>query len=385
MIRAADITKIYKIYDKPSDRLKELLLKKPCHREFAALRNISFEVPDGGTIGIIGENGAGKSTLLKIFAGVLKPTYGNAETKGRIASLLELGTGFHPEFSGIENIYFYGSLLGFTRNEIKNKIDEIVDFSELGDFINMPVKTYSSGMYVRLAFSIAMVVDPDVLIIDEALAVGDLHFQKKSTDRILEFKKDSKNILFCSHSMYHVNLLCDNVIWLKDGAIEKTGEPFKVTSAFESYQRGKDAVAAKRKEKKDKYVQTAISSYIEDVEILNGEEIRSGDTLRVKISVRSSAKDMEYGLAVSLRRNDHIVIHTVGSFYDKITPFKGNQEIIIEYPNIPLLSGIYYFLVYLMDSNLVNIYQDKMSPEVRVSKDSIEPGLCYINHNWVVH
>jgi ABC-type polysaccharide/polyol phosphate transport system ATPase subunit len=384
MIRAADITKIYKIYDKPSDRLKELLLKKPCHREFAALRNISFEVPDGGTLGIIGENGAGKSTLLKIFAGVLRPTYGNLEIKGRIASLLELGTGFHPEFSGIENIYFYGSLLGFTRSEIKNKIDEIVDFSELGDFINMPVKTYSSGMYVRLAFSIAMVVDPDVLIIDEALAVGDLHFQKKSTDRILEFKKDSKNILFCSHSMYHVNLLCDNVIWLKDGAIEKTGEPFNVTSAFESYQRGKDAVVAKRKDKKDRYVQTAISSYIENIEILNGKEIKSGDTLRVKISVKSSEKDMEYGLAVSLRRNDHIVIHTVGSFYDKIIPFKGDKEIIVEYPNIPLLSGIYYFLVYLMDTNLVNIYQDKMSPEVRVSKDSIEPGLCYINHNWVV-
>lgn len=384
MIRAADITKIYKIYDKPSDRLKEILLKKPCHREFAALRNISFEAPDGKTVGIIGENGAGKSTLLKIFAGVLRPTHGNVEIKGRISSLLELGTGFHPEFSGIENIYFYGSLLGFSRSEIKDRIDEIMDFSELGDFIYMPVKTYSSGMYVRLAFSIAMVVDPDVLIIDEALAVGDLHFQKKSTDRILEFKKDSKNILFCSHSMYHVNLLCDSVIWLKDGAIEKMGAPFNVTSAFESYQRGKDAEVEKRKDKKDKYVHPGLNTYIENVEILNGDEIKSGDTLSVKISVKSVEKDMEYGLAVSLRRNDHVVIHTVGSFYDNIAPFKGDREIVVEYPNIPLLSGIYYFLVYLMDSNLVNIYQDKMSPEVRVLKDSIEPGLCYINHNWVV-
>ena len=387
MIRATEVSKIYKIYDKPLHRLKELLLKRPCHREFAALRNISFEIPDGQTLGIIGENGAGKSTILKIFAGVLRPTKGKIEIRGRISSLLELGTGFHPEFSGIENIYFCGSILGFSRSDIHSKIDEIIDFSELGDFIYMPVKTYSSGMYVRLAFSIAMVVDPDVLIIDEALSVGDLHFQKKSTDKILEFKKDSKNILFCSHSMYHVNLLCDKVVWLKDGAIEKMGEPFAVTSAFESYQRAKDAESEKIQDKKDKketHVHPSLPACIESIEILNGEEIKSGDTLRLKISVKSAAKDMEYGLAISLRRNDHIVIHTVGSFYDNIAPFKGDRDILIEYPQIPLLSGIYYFLIYVMDSNLVNIYQDKKSPEVKVLKDTLEPGLCYINHNWVM-
>lgn len=381
MIKAENITKVYKIYEKPSGRLKELILKKPYHKKFAALKDISFDISEGNTVGLIGENGAGKSTLLKIFAGVLTPTYGNIEIKGRVASLLELGAGFHPEFSGIENIYFYGSLLGFSRDEIKNKIDEIIDFSELEDFIHMPVKTYSSGMYIRLAFSIAMVVDPDVLIIDEALSVGDLHFQKKGTDRLLEFKRNGKTIIFCSHSMYYINLLCDRVIWLRNGAIEKIGEPFDVTSAFESYQRSKDNEVLKRK---DKHVYPSLPVYVENIDILNGDEIRSGDTLRIKISVKT-ANDQEYGLAVSLRRNDHIVIHTIGSFYDNIDFFSGDTEVILEYLDIPLLSGIYYVFVYLMDKNLVNIYQNKPSREFKVLKDSMEPGLCYIKHNWIVN
>lgn len=380
MIRAIGVTKIYKIYEKPSSRLKELVLRKPFHREFVALRDISFEVSKGMTVGIIGENGAGKSTLLKILAGVLKPTLGRVEMNGMVSSLLELGAGFHPEFSGIENVYFYGSLLGFSRDDIKDKIEEIVDFSELGDFVNMPVKTYSSGMYVRLAFSVATAVDPDILIIDEALSVGDLHFQKKSTDKILEYKKRGKTIVFCSHSMYHVNLLCDRVIWIKHGVIEKVGEAFDVTSAFESYQRSKDVESKGKPFVLDK----TIPVYIEDVEILNGVEIRSGDTLKLKISVEAFDGNFSYGLAVSLRRNDNVVIHTVGSFYDNVKFLKGKKVVYIEYPDIPLLAGNYYFVVYLMDSNLVNIYQEKLSQEFRVIKERIDPGLCYLNHRWAI-
>lgn len=380
MIRAIGVTKIYKIYEKPSSRLKELVLRKPFHREFVALRDISFEVSKGMTVGIIGENGAGKSTLLKILAGVLKPTLGRVEMNGMVSSLLELGAGFHPEFSGIENVYFYGSLLGFSRDDIKDKIEEIVDFSELGDFVNMPVKTYSSGMYVRLAFSVATAVDPDILIIDEALSVGDLHFQKKSTDKILEYKKRGKTIVFCSHSMYHVNLLCDRVIWIKHGVIEKVGEAFDVTSAFESYQRSKDVESKGKPFVLDK----TIPVYIEDVEILNGVEIRSGDTLKLKISVDAFDGNFSYGLAVSLRRNDNVVIHTVGSFYDNVKFLKGKKVVYIEYPDIPLLAGNYYFVVYLMDSNLVNIYQEKLSQEFRVIKERIDPGLCYLNHRWAI-
>jgi len=369
MIRAIGVTKVYNIYERPSKRLKELILKKPFHRKFVALRDLSFDVAKGETVGIIGENGAGKSTLLKILAGVLKPTSGKIDITGRVSSLLELGAGFHPEFSGIDNIYFYGSLLGFSRDDIKDKIDQIIDFSELGDFVHLPVKTYSSGMCMRLAFSVATIVDPDILIIDEALSVGDLHFQKKGTDKILEFKSAGKSILFCSHSMYHINLLCDRVIWLRNGAIEKMGAPFDVTSAFEIYQRGKDKEVLQRNIEQS---QSSLPAYIENIELLNGE-------IYVK-----TIKDQPYGLAVSLRRNDHIVIHTVGSFYDNLNHFRGDKEIMLEYPHIPLLAGSYYFVVYLMDSNLVNIYQDKFSPEFRVLKNSMEPGICYLKHRWIV-
>lgn len=379
MIRATNVTKTYKYYKEPLDRLKELLFRKHYHREFVALKDITLNVGEGETIGLIGENGAGKTTLLKIFAGVLKPTYGEVKAEGRVASLLELGAGFHPEFSGIENIYFYGSLLGLSKNEITGKIDEIIDFSELGDYINMPVRTYSSGMFLRLAFSVAITVDPDILIIDEVLSVGDLHFQKKSTGRILELKKKGKSILFCSHSMYHINLLCDRVVWLMNGSIEKIGKPFDVTSSFESYQRSKDDEILKEDRK---HLPSTLPIYVENIDILNGKEIESGQTLKIKISVKT-IENSEYGLAVSLRRNDNIVIHTVGSFYDNIEAFKGDKEIILEYPDIPLLSGSYYFVVYLMDSNLVNIYQDKISPKFRVLKDSLEPGLCNLKHNWI--
>ncbi len=379
MISVRNLTKIYKLYKTPRSRLKELILRKPCHGEFAALRDVTFDLEAGETLGVIGENGAGKSTLLKILSGVLKPTRGEVHLRGRVASLLELGAGFHPEFSGMDNIFFYGSLLGLTRNKIKEKVEEVIEFSELADFIHMPVKTYSSGMQVRLAFSVAMAVEPDVLIIDEALSVGDLHFQKKSTDRILEYKRQGKSILFCSHGMYHINLLCDKVIWLKQGAIEKMGEPFDVVSAFESYQRGKDRQEEIRQ---SEHIRQWTPAHIESVEILSGPELRWGETLKLRISVKG-APDAEYGLAVSLRRNDHVVIHTVGSPHDTGKPFRGDREILLEYPEIPLLSGIYYFVVYLMDGNLVNLYQEVLSPEFRVQKHSIDPGLCYLPHRWV--
>jgi hypothetical protein len=180
--------------------------------------------------------------------------------------------------------------------------------------------------------------------------------------------------------MYHVNLLCDRVIWIKDGHIEKVGDAFDVTSAFESYQRSKEIGF----EKHSSLSGEVPPVYIEDVDILNGPEIKRGDVLKLRISINAIDEEFAYGLGVSLRRNDHIVIHTVGSFYDSVDYFKGKRVVIIEYPDIPLLAGNYYFVVYLMDSNLANIYQEKLSREFRVRKERIDPGLCYLNHRWVV-
>lgn len=234
-IRAENISKHYRIYASPMERLKEIVLRRPFHKVFPALDGINFEILRGEAVGIIGENGAGKSTLLKILSRTLKPTSGRLEINGRCAALLELGAGFNPELSGEENIYLNAYLLGLSKDEIDERKADIIAFSELQDFIHRPVKTYSSGMYVRLAFSIATSVNPDILIIDEALAVGDQRFQKKCIDRMVGFRDSGKTILFCSHSMYLVQTLCKRAIWLDKGRIKMTGEADHVTRAYEDW------------------------------------------------------------------------------------------------------------------------------------------------------
>lgn len=236
-----NINKAYKLYDKPHHRLLEAVLRKPRHTVFKALENISFSIGIGRSLGVIGNNGAGKSTLLKLLAGTLHPTTGDIVVNGRVAALLELGAGFHPDFTGRQNIYLKASLLGISQDEIRRREQEIIEFAELENFIDRPVRSYSSGMYVRLAFSIATTVDPDVLIIDEALAVGDMAFQKKCTLRMNRFKHDGKSLVFCSHSMYHVQELCDTVVWLENGCIRHMGPASEVIGLYE------DSVNQKKK------------------------------------------------------------------------------------------------------------------------------------------
>jgi len=234
VVKAENLTKIYKLYDKPLNRLKELILHRPFHKEFPALNGISFSLEKGETLGIIGDNGAGKSTLLKILAKTLTPTCGHFEVNGLVSSLLELGSGFHPEFTGFENIFFYSSLLGIESSIMKKKIQEVIDFSELGDFINYPIKTYSSGMYVRLAFAVATAVDPDILIIDEALSVGDQYFQKKCLEKMESLKKKDTTIIFCSHDTYQVRMFCEKTIWLHHGKIKMLGKSDEIVNEYTS-------------------------------------------------------------------------------------------------------------------------------------------------------
>ena len=231
-----NIGKVYQIYDRPGDRLRQSLWRgrKRFFREFWALRDISFSVRRGETVGIIGSNGAGKSTLLQVMCGILRPTVGRIEVQGKIAALLELGAGFNPEFTGRENIYVNASVLGLTRSEIDECLEDMVRFADIGQFINQPVKTYSSGMYVRLAFSIAIHVSPDILIIDEALAVGDIRFQNKCMARIKEFC-DKGTVVFVSHNMTAVNELCSRVIWIESGMIRMDGEPKTVVEGYLQY------------------------------------------------------------------------------------------------------------------------------------------------------
>lgn len=233
-ISVKDVSKKFRLYNSTAERFYEALhpFKKKYHREFCALKNISFNVPRGKTVGIIGRNGSGKSTLLQIICSVLRPTTGEVKVDGRISSLLELGAGFNPEFTGRENVLINGQIMGFTENQMKKRLPEIEAFAEIGEFIDQPVKTYSSGMFVRLAFAAAINVDPDILIIDEALAVGDAKFQHKCYNKFLEFQKAGKTILFVTHDMNAVTKHCDSVILIENGSILSSGQPREVINSY---------------------------------------------------------------------------------------------------------------------------------------------------------
>ncbi|MED4730176.1 ABC transporter ATP-binding protein [Aneurinibacillus migulanus] len=227
-----NISKVYQIYKKPSDRLKQFFFKKNIYSEFVALDNININVKKGSTVGIIGRNGSGKSTLLQIIAGTLSPTSGKAFVSGRVSALLELGAGFNPEFTGRENVFLNASILGIKQEEIKERFNEITAFAEIGDFIDRPVKTYSSGMFVRLAFSVATLTNPEIVIIDEALSVGDEKFQRKCYNHLESLKEKGCTILFVSHSMRTVEQICDYAYLLESGSLLGEGEPKEVIDQY---------------------------------------------------------------------------------------------------------------------------------------------------------
>lgn len=239
-ITGINITKKYKMYNKPIDRLKEsfnISKKEKYSREFHALNDINFEIKKGESVGIIGKNGSGKSTLLKIITGVLNPTSGSIKVDGKISAILELGAGFNPDYTGMENIYLSGTIMGYSKEQIEKKLPGIISFADIGDFIYQPVKTYSSGMYVRLAFSVAINVDPEILIVDEALSVGDIRFQQKCLRKIEELKVD-KTILFVSHDLLQMSKFCDRLIWINEGQLISSGDPEDISKQYQAFMAG---------------------------------------------------------------------------------------------------------------------------------------------------
>jgi lipopolysaccharide transport system ATP-binding protein len=295
MIRVANISKRFKLYASPADRLKELLLRKKFHVDYDALDNLSFEVKDGETLGVIGRNGAGKSTLLKILTGVTLPDSGVIDINGKITGLLELGTGFNPELTGMQNIHDNGLLLNMTSREIEEKRDAIIEFSELGDFINEPIKTYSSGMVMRLAFSIAIHAEPKCFVVDEALSVGDAHFQQKCTKRIKEFRDQGGSIIFVSHDMNAVKTLCDSALLLERGQVISSGDPESVVNNYNFLLAKSDGEAPiKRQATSNDY--GTMEAQIERVQV-TGEKslssvVSSGETVLIEVTLRA-VKDID--------------------------------------------------------------------------------------------
>ena len=229
------VAKTYRTYARPWDRLKEAITHRSHHLEHEVLKPLNLEISHGHVVGLVGANGAGKSTLLKLIAGTLQPTIGKVTVSGQVAALLELGAGFHPDMSGRENVFLGAAVAGLTKEQVESRYDEIVSFSGLAEAMDRPVKTYSSGMSARLAFAVAMAVEPEILILDETLSVGDGAFARRSFDRIIDFKKAGKTILFCSHSMYQVEAICDRVLWIDRGVVMMDGEPPRVVSAYSEF------------------------------------------------------------------------------------------------------------------------------------------------------
>jgi ABC-type polysaccharide/polyol phosphate transport system ATPase subunit len=378
IIAVNDLTKVYRIYNKPIDRFKEILFKRKKHSEFVALNRVSFLLKKGETLGIIGENGAGKSTLLQLIAGTLTPTSGEISVKGRVLALLELGVGFHPDFTGRENIFFYGDILGFSREFVQSKIREIIEFSELDNFMDRQLKTYSTGMQMRLAFSLISSLDPDVLIVDEALSVGDMHFQKKCIDRITDFKKKGITIIFCSHSTYQVNVLCEKVIWLKNGRIEMYGDPQRIIPAYDYYQleKGKDVQSPSG-------LRNESVVWIKELDLVNELPLKRGDDLKVRLSIASKNEDIPYHVYIALKVDPDWGVFGTGTHMLGKEPLCGKRkEVLITFPNIPIIGGFYYIHVRVFDDSGFVVYYEKTLQPFEVVKDSLERGVCYLENHW---
>jgi lipopolysaccharide transport system ATP-binding protein len=361
MIKVEGISKKFKLYRSPADRLKEIIFRKPYHKDFIALDNISFEIGAGQTLGIIGQNGAGKSTLLKILSGIVIPDSGTIRIDGKVTGLLELGTGFNAEMTGLENIYMNGTLIGMTKDEIDQKKQTIIDFSELGEFIHEPIKTYSSGMTMRLAFSIAIHADPKCFLVDEALSVGDAYFQQKCMRKIQEFRESGGSIVFVSHDMNAVKTLCDAAIMLDHGRMIDCGEPKDVVDFYQNMilkksHQGDVPVQVKKMEKEKNVNNSSISTG--EVELVSfkiynekGEEIsyiESEKVIKIVFEVKA-LKDLDephYGLMI--RNNLGLSIFETNTYCMKIKTEKLSKGQIakIEWEmDFPLYPGTYSFSV----------------------------------------
>jgi len=389
IIEVTDLSKIYRLFRGPRALFKELILGLPSHTRIDALKGLAFQVQKGEAFGIVGDNGAGKTTLLKILTGTTFPTSGTVSVNGSVSALLELGAGFHPEFSGRQNIYFNGAVMGLSREEIRSREEQIINFSELARFIDEPVKTYSSGMYVRLGFSIATGFDSKILIIDEALAVGDQRFQKKCTDRILAFKRSGGTILFCSHNLHQVRTLCDRALWLHGGEVRSHGDASEVVDQYTHYSRGEEVDQGDSRN-----ISPGQESlcWIENVRLVDRSGVErdrfdSGEDLILEVHAHfDNGFEGLPGIGVSIVRNDGIEVYTTSSTMDqRELTRKGPEKYLgkIEFVNLPLLSGQYYFNVVTTDQENMQAYSlvEKAEP-FRISDAGPDFGLVRLPHRW---
>lgn len=403
VLEARQLSKRYRVNQTPAQRLGSLFGISYPEEGYWALKDVSFSLAAGQCLGVIGDNGAGKSTLLKLLADTLKPSHGSLMRTGRVTAILELGAGFHPDFSGRDNLRFGGGFIGLSPQEMQLLEQEIIDFSELGDAIDRPVKTYSSGMVVRLAFALVTAVQPQVLIVDEALAVGDQHFQKKCIARIDEFRANGCTILFCSHSLYHVRQLCDQVLWLDHGQVRGFGPMEEVLTAYEIHVRMQDAAPASQKLPTDRHAVTpSLASAVQTAE--GRAHIQSATITGLQPGLREllKAKDLSITLVAltphpetpsmgfMLEQYQGVGIMSLGTHAEGVTPKAletrdgwTKWSMTLTLTDLPLYSGAYVLSFYLADTHGLVIYDEWKDYQIfDWIKPSLTPGLVRLPHVW---
>ena len=386
--------KAYRIYPGPVARIVEGLTlgRRKRHHEFWALRDIDFTLLPGSSMGLCGANGAGKSTLLKILAGTTSPSTGRYRLGGRVASLLELGAGFHLDFTGRANIVMNGTMMGMSRREIYRRMDEIVEFAELGDYIDEPVRTYSSGMGMRLGFSVAVAVDPEVLIIDEVFAVGDMYFQKKCIDKIYEFKQRNKTILFCSHSLYDVRQLCDQAIWLDHGKNMALGDSISVTNEYSAFQRhhiGEDVTKDEFPVSDNAGKVPTLPSIVDTRAYRMGTDeecykFTTGDSFEIRVWWKNPYPEKTpIHIGIAFLRQDMTTCSGSATHLSGVTIEGTSGCAVLQVPNVPLLSGHFTLLILLLDETGVHKYQETMMPEnLSIMTATRDVGMVRLETDW---
>ncbi|WP_454709873.1 ABC transporter ATP-binding protein [Delftia acidovorans] len=413
VLRVRNLGKEYKLYPSPRARFKALLTGVATHQSHWALRDVSFELRRGQCIGVIGDNGAGKSSLLKLLAGTLQPSCGQIERVGRVTAILELGAGFHPDFSGRDNLYFGGSLIGISPECMRELEPEIAAFAELGEALERPVKTYSSGMAVRLAFALVTAVQPDVLIIDEALAVGDQHFQKKCIERIMAFRNSGCTILFCSHSPYHIRHLCDAALWLRGGHVAQFGATEPVLAAYDAHTRerqereqralcgemlpveGESAVPAPAADEVppapvaavDSGTACILSVDVKDLAEPVGDQpgLLQSQDLVVTITARGRGNERPH-IGFMIEQSKGVGITSLATHEDGAAPRQlpdGSWQTVLTFPELPLHSGDYVISAFLFDETGLAVYDEWFQfLHLRFIFPKPLPGLVRLPHHW---
>ncbi len=400
-IEAHGLGKCYGLYARPGDRLKQLLWGRwrQYSREFWALQNVDLAIKPGEVVGLVGRNGAGKSTLLQMLCGTMPPTTGSLQVNGKVAALLELGAGFNPEFTGIENVFMNAAILGMKNQEVKDRLDEILAFADIGEFVHQPVKTYSSGMFMRLAFAVATSVEPDILVIDEALSVGDGAFARKSFDRIMGLKEAGKTILFCSHSMYQVEALCSRAMWIDAGKLRMMGTAAEVTSAYQTSLNASIPISpvlhaepvesAASPKVPAPQGSGRITGIVARAEGVSGRELDlvSGETdLEITIEFSIDPGLPTPSVALGFSDANSLTVASVLSTNDNIrltTDVHGHGRVVILFPKLPLLKGRYTVTGFLACENALHVYEQvDRCLVLHVTQEGLEQGLVKLPHRW---